>query len=84
MGKAILRTLAFASLLVLSACIRQASWTGWVYPDASALGTSIELGRFDTFEQCRKASLDALAVLGRTEAGTFECGRACRTGGELF
>lgn len=69
--------IAVASAFFLAGCSQQASWTGFVYPDAADLTVSAEIGRFDTFEQCRSAALNTLDTFGRSGVGTFECGRAC-------
>jgi hypothetical protein len=53
-------------------------WHGFVYPSAGDLTTSVEIGRFGTFEQCRAASLAVLETFGRSDSGAFECGRDCR------
>lgn len=66
------------ALLLLAGCERPAVWTAFVYPEADALTVSAEIGRFETFEQCKAGALRTLATFGRQETGTFECGRACR------
>lgn len=72
------RTVAVIAFLMLVGCGRSADWTGFVYPEANDLGVSVEIGRFETFEQCRTAANQTLATFGSQDIGTFECGRNCR------
>ncbi len=65
-------------LLSMAGCGQPDQWTGWVYPNAGNLTHSVEIGRFDTFEQCRASAVNTLAAYGRTDSGAFECGRDCR------
>lgn len=74
--------IAAALILLLSGCGQQSSWTGFVYPDAGNLTVSAEIGRFNSFEQCRAAATGTLEVFGQRETGAFECGRACRYDGD--
>ena len=68
-------------------------WTGWVYPDQNNLDVSIQLGEFDSFEQCQEAAIAGVRSLssrvenlGYDEDGypleapipDYECGRRCR------
>ena len=69
--------IAMAATLLLAGCGQRTLWTGFVYPDAEDLTVSVEIGRFDTFEQCRSGALKTLEAFGRSQAGAFECGRAC-------
>jgi len=62
----------------MAGCSPQPTWQGFVYPSAGDLTTSVEIGHFNTFEHCRAASLAVLESFGRSETGTFECGRDCR------
>lgn len=64
--------------LLVVGCGQRADWTGFVYPDANNLTLSAEIGRFDTFEQCRAGAVQTLRTFGVLEFGTYECGRACR------
>ena len=65
--------------VVLSACTPAPTrWQGFVYPSAGDLTTSVDIGRFGTFEQCRAASLAVLETFGHGDSGAFECGRDCR------
>jgi hypothetical protein len=73
-----MRFAAAILLLLLAGCGQSFQWTGWVYPSAGNLTHSVEIGRFDTFEQCRASAVNTLAAFGRTDSGAFECGRACR------
>jgi len=72
------RTILGAVVLLLTGCESPAPWTGFVYPDADALTVSAEIGRFETFEQCRAGAVKTLAAFGRLGVGAYECGRACR------
>ena len=75
--------MAIGAVLLLGRCGERAAWTGFVYPDARDLTVSVEIGRFDTFEQCRSGALKTLGAFGRAGAGTFECGRACRRNDDI-
>lgn len=71
--------IAAASTLALSACAPSPTpWQGFIYPSAGDLTTSVDIGRFGTFEQCRAASLAVLETFGHGDSGAFECGRDCR------
>lgn len=52
-------------------------WTGWVYPEASDLSRSVQLGEFKTFEQCQQVAIDGLRSLHAYD-GDYECGRRCK------
>lgn len=65
-------------VLLVAGCDRQADWTGFVYPEVADLTVSVEIGRFESFEQCRVGATRTLATFDRQDSGTFECGRACR------
>lgn len=68
-------------VLLATGCERPTPWSGFVYPDADALTISAEIGRFETYEQCRAGAVKTLAAFGRLGVGSFECGRACRYDG---
>lgn len=69
---------AVAVALLLTGCGGQPEWTGFVYPDAGNLTRSVQIGRFDTFEQCQSASIQTLGAFAVLHEGTFECGRRCK------
>jgi hypothetical protein len=67
-----------ALLFGVAGCGPSADWKGYVYPSAADLTQHLELGAFETFEQCQEAAIYNLRALGRAETGDYECGRACR------
>lgn len=76
---ALLGAVISAFAVMLFACAPSPTpWQGFIYPSAGDLTTSVDIGRFGTFEQCRAASLAVLETFGRSDSGAFECGRDCR------
>lgn len=75
-----LRFLAGCGLLALLAtgCNIFDRWDALVYPNRFDKATSIDIGTFDTLEQCRAASLAKLAeVKAHEEIGSYICGQNC-------
>jgi hypothetical protein len=72
-----------AAAVLISSCTQPAAWTGFVYPDANNLTVSAEIGQFDSFEECRTASIRTLGAFAAIHQGTFECGRSCRWHADL-
>lgn len=70
--------IAVIAALALAGCGRSADWTGFVYPDANDLTVSVQIGRFETFEQCRTSAFQTLDTFGRSDVGSFECGLRCK------
>ncbi len=63
-------------ILVLSGCGQE--WRGFVYPNKNDLSKHIEVGKFDSLEKCRNASLGKLNIMGKRYDGDYECGLNCR------
>lgn len=76
--KMVRKAISLGLALLAAGCGQRADWTGFVYPDAKNLTLSAEIGRFDTFEQCRVGATQTLRTFGVLGVGTYECGRACR------
>ena len=68
----------FAATLV--ACTPRDKWTCVVYPDRKNLADALQIGTFDSLQECGIAAvktLDRLHALERRR-GDYECGRNCR------
>ena len=64
--------------VVLSGCVEEDSWEGFVYPNRNDLTQHVEIGSFETLEQCRSAALNRMSVNGWTNVGDYECGLNCK------
>lgn len=53
-------------------------WTGFVHPKRGDVLGVVEIGRFDSLEECRAAALDTLARAGWSNVGDYACGQGCR------
>lgn len=62
--------------LSLSGCSQE--WRGFAYPNKNDLSKHIEVGKFDSLEKCRDASVDKLQMMGKRYEGDYECGLNCR------
>lgn len=66
--------------LLLAGCFSDRGpdyWTAWVYPDKTNTKRSLEMGPFETIEQCRKTSLEKLSELNVKDRGDYKCGLRC-------
>jgi len=79
-GEAVRRCLILIAVCFsLAACDQRPKlWQAFVYPDANALTRVVEMGSFETFEQCQQAAIEGLRTLGLAEVGDYECGYRCR------
>ena len=77
-----MKRLWIASIFLVGGCA-EPDWKGFVYPDGDDLTNHAEIGRFQTFEQCRAAALDVLEAFGSQDQGSFECGRQCEPSAAL-
>jgi hypothetical protein len=68
----------FALLVALSLSGCSQEWRGFVYPNKNDLSKHIEVGRYDSLEKCRDASLGKLQIIGKRYEGDYECGLNCR------
>lgn len=77
------KTIFWASLasLLFTGCIGGESakeeWTGFIYPDKTNTKRSKAFGKYETLEQCQKASKNELEKLNLTTRGYYECGLNC-------
>ena len=72
-----LKTILFAiPLIFLYGCSQE--WRGFVYPNKNDLSKHIEIGKFDSLEKCRNASLGKLQIMGKRYEGDYECGLNCQ------
>jgi hypothetical protein len=53
-------------------------WRGFVYPNKNDLSKHIEIGKYESLEKCRDASLHKLSSMGKRLDGDYECGLNCR------
>ena len=67
-----------AAFLALGGCGKSADWTGFVYPYGVEADISVEMGRYETFEQCQAGAINALRPLALAEEVDYACGRGCR------
>ncbi len=66
----------FAFTLV--ACTPRDKWTCVVYPDRKNLADALQIGSFDTLQECGIAAVKTLDRLNALERGDYECGKNCR------
>lgn len=75
--------LSMITLLVLTGCLggdnksSEGVWTSFIYPDKANIKRSMEYGKFQSLEECTKASVDKLNELGLSQRGFVECGLNC-------
>ncbi len=63
-------------ILTLPGCSQE--WQGFIYPNKNDLSKHIEVGKFDSLEKCRYASLSKLNLMGKRYEGDYECGLNCK------
>ncbi len=76
--KLIISTILFI-VLVISGCGGD-TWEAIVFPKKDNLLMHSSIGPFDTFKECRDASLQKLKDLISLDTGYFECGKNCKAG----
>jgi len=54
-------------------------WEGFVYPDKNNPLRHVNIGIFDTFEECRSAAVTKLSLVNSVSAGDYECGLNCNS-----
>ena len=59
-------------------CNENDTWHGVVYPDRSNLSDALQIGHFDTLEECGIASIKILDRLHAFDNGDYECGKNCQ------
>jgi len=64
------------ALLLLSAC-GQSHWLAMIYPDKANLQKSLDFGEYTSLPKCRRAAIEFLAYIGKSETGDYECGKNC-------
>jgi hypothetical protein len=64
--------------LFFSACTSSDTWHGVVYPNQKNLGDALQIGSFDTLQECGITALKVLDRLHALERGDYECGKNCR------
>ena len=69
-------------LTLLSGCFEE-KWEGFVYPNASDLTISKNVGIFSSLEACRDAALSTLSSISSVRAGDYECGLNCEARSDL-
>ncbi len=53
-------------------------WTAIVYPNGDNLTSYLNLGDFNSFEECRNACVSWLKGRGAAYSGDYECGKNCK------
>lgn len=69
--------LVLGMAFALGACGTSESWEGFAYPNRNDLTKHKSLGAFQSLEDCRNAARAALAELGVSDRGDYECGKNC-------
>jgi hypothetical protein len=69
---------SLVALLLVACDGRAQEWTGWAYPDAETMATSVTLSGFKSFEECQAATIGRLQSFPEPSKGTYECGYMCR------
>tara|TARA_B100002003_G_scaffold8397_1_gene7413 strand:- start:476 stop:754 length:279 start_codon:yes stop_codon:yes gene_type:complete len=77
--KKIFSILLLVVVLSLSGCFHE-KWEGFVYPNKNDLTAHINIGIYETLDQCRTASLQTLSRLHAIKSGDYECGLNCKWG----
>lgn len=65
-------------LSALTGCMED-EWLGFAFPDRDNLLIHHKVGKFETLQECDKASMSLLESLDALDKGYFECGRNCAT-----
>ena len=52
-------------------------WSGFVYPNKHDLSVSVEIGTFNSIEECRTAARYKLVFTNTVASGDYECGLNC-------
>ena len=77
MNRAILGSIG-CIFLALFGCSSDDDWSGFVYPDKENLFNHLELGKFETLDQCRAAAWDLIDRSGWPTVADYECGLNCK------
>ena len=64
--------------LILFGCSKDDDWSGFVYPDKENLSNHLELGDFETLDQCRAAARELIDVSGWPSVADYECSLNCK------
>ncbi len=64
--------------LTLMGCDKRDTWHGVVYPDRENLADALQIGTFDTLQECGIAAIKTLDRLHSLERGDYQCGKNCR------
>ena len=59
-------------------CDKRDTWHGVVYTDRDNLSDALQIGSFDTLQECGIAAIKTLDRLHALERGDYECGKNCR------
>jgi len=66
------------SSLILSGCLKD-EWEGFVYPNKNNLSEHINIGSYDSLEECRTSAINALNRISSVHDGDYECGLNCKS-----
>ena len=61
----------------LNSCASE-EWEGFVYPNSGDFLSYESIGRFNSLEDCRSASIAKLSEMNARNQGSYECGKRCR------
>jgi hypothetical protein len=67
----------FFALSFLTSLFGGDAWQGFVYPNKNDLSFHLEIGQFDTLEQCRASAASIASAAGWGSQATWECGLNC-------
>ena len=62
----------------LMGCDKRDTWHGVVYPGRDNLADALQIGSFDTLQECGIVAIKTLDRLHALERGDYECGKNCR------
>lgn len=66
------------SSLILSGCLKD-EWEGFVYPNKNNLSEHINIGSYDSLEECRASAINVLNKISSSSLGDYECGLNCKS-----
>lgn len=56
---------------------KEQKWTSWVYPDKQQTKRVIKNGIYDSFKECKSASLEKIKQLNVEKYADYRCGLNC-------
>ncbi len=68
----------FLFIFIFVGCEKGNKYQGIVYPDRESLADALQIGSFDTLQECGIAAITILDRLQALERGDYECGKNCK------